>query len=84
MRRISLTCAAAGLAVAALAASSPAKATPFHVIRWDTTGVCQVWDNGIPTTPWPGDYHIVTRSMPTYDTALRVKGHMLRHGHCTL
>jgi hypothetical protein len=81
MRRLSLTCAA-GLAVAALAASGPAKANPFHLVRWDSTGYCQVWDNGFPTAPWPSDYRVVTRSIPTYGDAIRVKGHMLRHGHC--
>jgi hypothetical protein len=53
MRRVSLLCAAAMLAVTALAASTPAKADPFHLIRWSDSGFCQIWDEGIPTAPWP-------------------------------
>jgi hypothetical protein len=40
MRRLSALCAAAGLGLAALAASSPAQADPFHLIRWSDTGFC--------------------------------------------
>jgi hypothetical protein len=37
MRHISLLSAAAALAVTALSASTPAKADPFHLIRWMDT-----------------------------------------------
>jgi len=56
MRRLSLLCATAFIAVTALAATSPAEAA-FHVIRWHDTGFCQVWDEasrsrrGRRTTP---------------------------------
>jgi len=43
MRRFSILCAAAGIAVTALAATSPAEAA-FHVIRWQDTGFCHVKD----------------------------------------
>ena len=82
MRPISLTCAA-GLALAALAISGSAKASPYHLIRWEGTGFCQVWDNGIATKPWPSNYRVVTHGMSSFGTALRVKDHMLKHGHCT-
>jgi hypothetical protein len=59
MRRISILCAAAGLGLSALAATSPAQAS-LHLIRWNDTGFCQVWDNSIPTTPWPLNYMTVT------------------------
>ena len=48
MRRISLLCAAAGLAVTAFVAASPAEAG-YHLIRWQDTGFCQIWDESIPT-----------------------------------
>ena len=51
MRHISLLSAAAALAVTALSTSTPAKADPFHLIRWSDTGFCQIWDEGIPTAP---------------------------------
>jgi len=82
MRRISLTCAAAGLIATALAAASPAKADPYRVIRWDGTGFCQVWDEGIPTRPRPSDYRVMTKPVHSFATALAVKDHMLRHHHC--
>ena len=50
MRRLSMLCVAAGLAVTALAAASPAEAS-YKVIRWDGSGICQIWDNAIPTKP---------------------------------
>jgi hypothetical protein len=81
MRRISVVCAAAGLAVTALAATSPAEAG-FHVIRWQNTGFCQIWDNSIPTYPWPGNYRVVTHRLPTFGYALAVKDGMLRRHHC--
>jgi hypothetical protein len=82
MRRISTLCAVAGLALTAIAAISPAKAD-YHVIRWHDTGFCQVWDNSIPTAPWPSNYSVVSHSMPTFVAALGVKDRMLHHGHCT-
>ena len=82
MRRISMLCAAAGLAVTALAATRPAQAS-FHLIRWHGTGFCQVWDNTIPTTPWPANYTTVSHRLPTFESALAVKDVMLHKGHCS-
>jgi hypothetical protein len=81
MRRISILCAAAGLGLAALAATSPAEAA-FHLIRWDGNGYCQVWDQGIPTKPFPSDYKTVSTPVPTVVEALAVKEHLLRKRVC--
>lgn len=81
MRRILIPCAAAGLGLTALAATSPAEAA-FHLIRWDGTGYCQVWDQTIPTKPFPSDYRTVSAPVPTLVEALAVKEHMLRQGKC--
>jgi hypothetical protein len=81
MRRISMLCAAAGLGLAALAATSPAEAA-FHLIRWDVTGYCQVWDQGIATKPFPSDYKTVGAKVPTPVEALAVKEHLLRKRVC--
>ncbi len=43
MRRLSTLCIAAGLAAAAFVATSPAEAA-YHLIRWQGTHVCQIWD----------------------------------------
>jgi hypothetical protein len=83
MRRISLLVAAAALAVTALSASTPAKADPFHLIRWSDTGFFQIWDEGIPTTPWPGNYMVVSVTMPTFLDVLTIKSNMLATGACS-
>ncbi|MET4172032.1 hypothetical protein ABIB99_003123 [Bradyrhizobium sp. LA6.1] len=82
MRRISVLCAAAGLAVTAFVAASPAEAS-YHLIRWQDTGFCQIWDESIPTAPWPSDYARVGTTVPTFVDALVLKDHALKNGHCT-
>jgi hypothetical protein len=81
MRRISALCAAAFLGLTALAATSPAQAA-FHLIRWDGTGFCQVWDEGVPTKPFPSDYKTVSAPVPTLVEALAVKESLMRKGAC--
>ncbi len=83
MRRWSTLCAAAGLAVVAFVAASPADAG-FHVIRWQDTGFCQIWDESIPTTPYPSNYTVVMGAVaPTFVDALIMKDGLLRAGTCT-
>ena len=82
MRRFSMLCAAAGLAAAAFVAASPAEAG-YHLIRWHDSGVCQIWDESIPTTPWPAGYHRASASVPTFLDALALKDHALKAGHCS-
>jgi hypothetical protein len=82
MRRILALCAAAGLGLAALAATSPAEAA-FHLIRWDVTGFCQVWDESLPIKPFPSDYKTVSRPVPTFVSALSVKEKLMRKRVCT-
>jgi hypothetical protein len=74
--------AVAGLGFTALAAASPAQAA-FHVIRWHDTGFCQIWDNSLPTAPWPVHYTTVTHRLHTFGHALEVKEVLLRKGTCT-
>jgi hypothetical protein len=82
MRRISLLVAAAGMAVMALAAASPAQAG-YHLIRWHDSGFCQIWDENIPTAPWPSNYSVIVGSdVPTFGDALVYKDGMLRNGTC--
>ncbi|WBL76998.1 hypothetical protein I3J27_28820 [Bradyrhizobium xenonodulans] len=82
MRRMSMLCAAAGLAVTAFVAASPAEAS-YHLIRWQDTGFCQIWDESIPTTPWPAGYARVSATVPTFVDALVLKDASLKNGHCT-
>ena len=81
MRRLPLLCAAAGLSLAALAATSPAQAG-YHLIKWDVTGFCQVWDENIPIQPFPTTYKKVSASVPSLIDILSVKDSMVRAGPC--
>jgi hypothetical protein len=81
MRRIFGFCAVAAIGFTALAASSPANAA-YHLIRWQDTGFCQIWDESIPTTPWPAGYHRASASVPTFVDALMVKDAALKSGSC--
>jgi hypothetical protein len=83
MRHLRVILAAAAVAVTAFAAASPAEAAPFHVIRYADTGFCQVWDNGIPTTPWPA-YTVMSHRHWTFERTLAVKGWLLHKGYCSL
>jgi len=81
MRRLSVLCAAAALGLTALAATSPAQAA-FHLIRWHDTGFCQVWDQSLPTAPFPSNYSAVSGEVPTFVEALATKEALLRRGTC--
>jgi hypothetical protein len=83
MRRATALCAA-GIAIAALAVASPAQAG-YYLIRWDNTGVCQVWSEGLSFKPprWPSDYEIVSKPFPTFSTAMAAKEALRQRGRCT-
>ena len=83
MLRLTALAATAGLALTAIVATSPAEAA-FNLIRWDGTGVCQVWDQSIPTKPVPSNYKTVSKPLPTFVAALAVKDGMLKKGSCKL
>jgi hypothetical protein len=81
MRKLSILAAATGLVATALVAASPAQAA-YSIIRWEGTGFCQIWDNNIPTQPFPSNYTTVGASLPTFFDALSVKDGMIRTGTC--
>ena len=81
MRRVFALCAASSLV---LAATAPAQAAPFHLIKWSGTGICQVWDESIPTKPFPSNYKMVSKRVPTLAAALAVKDGMLKKGKCSI
>ncbi len=82
MRKLSTLCAAAGITLAAFAATAPANAA-YHLIRWQDTGFCQIWDENIPTTPFPANYTVVAGAVaPTFWDALLMKDGLLRAGTC--
>jgi hypothetical protein len=82
MRRATL-CAAAAIAAAAFAVTSPAHAA-FHLIKWSGTGICQVWNESVPTKPFPSDYRVVSKPVASFDAALAVKNGLMKRGVCKL
>jgi hypothetical protein len=79
MRRLAIL-AAAGIA---FAATSPAEAA-FHLIRWQDSGFCQIWDESILTLPWPPNYIVIIGSeVPTFGDALVFKDGLLHNGTCS-
>ena len=81
--RVTVLSAAAAVTLSAFAATAPAEAA-FHLIRWDGTGVCQIWDEGVPGKPIPSTYKMVSKPVPTFTAALAVKDGMLKSGSCKL
>jgi hypothetical protein len=73
--------AAAGLAVTSILTASPAEAA-YRVIRWNGTGVCQIWNYALPTRPFPLNYRVMSRGMPTFKSALRAKHRNWRRWRC--
>jgi hypothetical protein len=82
MRRVTTLCAAACVAVVALAVS-PAQAG-YYLIRWDNTGVCQVWNESFQMKPprWPSDYKVVSKPIETFTAALDAKEKLRQRGSC--
>jgi hypothetical protein len=83
MHRLFALGAVAAIGFTMLAASSPAEAA-FHLIRWQDSGFCQIWDESIPTAPWPLNYSVIIGSeVPTFGDALVFKDGLLRNGTCS-
>jgi hypothetical protein len=90
MRRASALCAAVCLAVAAIAVAAIAVVSPaeagYYVIRWDNTGICQIWNEDLTFKPlqWPSDYKVVSKPVPTLSAAMTVQEKMRLQHRCTL
>ena len=85
MRRLPALCAAACIAVAAVAVVSPAEAD-YYLIRWDNTGACQVWNDTLTFTPWrwPSDYKVISKPVPAFSIAFAEKEKLRQQGRCTV
>jgi len=74
MRRLTSLAAAAAMAAAAVASpvfAAPAAKSGYYVIRWDNTGICQIWNTELQSKPmeWPSTYKIVSKPVPTFNEA---------------
>ncbi len=86
MRRFTALGAAIGIATSALAVATPAQAAGYYVIRWDNTGICQIWNEDLSFRPleWPSHYKVVSRPVPTFAEASAIQIKMRDQRHCTL
>jgi hypothetical protein len=56
------------------------------VIRWDNTGICQIWNEDLQYKPmqWPSDYKVVSKPVPTLSGAIAMQENMRQQRRCTL
>jgi hypothetical protein len=85
MHRATAALCAAAIAVSALAVAAPAQAG-YYVIRWDNTGICQIWNEDLRYKPmqWPSEYKVVSKPVPTFSAAMDVQLKMREQRHCAL
>jgi hypothetical protein len=81
MRRLLSVCAILSVAAPVFAVTSPAQASPYHVIRW-SSGRCQVWDAFWQSPTWLNDYSIITGTLPTWDAASETKARLIQEHRC--
>jgi hypothetical protein len=90
MRRVTTLCAAIGIAVSALAAPAMAgRRAPeagYYVIRWNDTGVCQIWNTDLRYRPAQlfSKYKVVSKLMPTFVAAAETQRQLRIARGCTL
>jgi hypothetical protein len=85
MRRITALGAAVGIAISAVAVAAPAQAG-YYVIRWENTGICQIWNEDLKSKPmeWPSHYKVVSKPVPTFNEASAIQIKMRDERRCFL
>ncbi len=86
MRRVLALCAVAGITSTVFAGPASAK-VGYYVIRWDNTGICQIWNEDLHYKPlqWgPSTYKVVSKSFPTFVAANDVQLKLRAERRCTL
>ena len=92
MRRVTALCAAAAMLASTAAIARPMlhhqqqQQSGYYVIRWDDTGVCQIWNTDLTQKPWQvfSQYKIVSKTVPTFAAAATIQEDMRMTRHCTL
>jgi hypothetical protein len=87
MRRFTALCAAAAMVASTAAIARPMQQqSGYYVIRWDNTGVCQIWNTELQQQPvhFLSDYKVVSKPVPTFTEAVAVQDKMRMDRHCTL
>jgi len=85
MRRALALCAVAGIASSVFAMPASAK-VGYYVIRWDNTGICQIWNEDLKYKPieWPSHYKVVSKPVPTFADASAIQIKMRDERRCSL
>ena len=88
MRRVTALAAAAAfvLSTAAIARPMHHPESGYYVIRWDNTGVCQIWNTELQEKPvkFLSDYAVVSKPVPTFTQAAAIQENMRMSRRCTL
>jgi hypothetical protein len=92
MLRLTALCAAAigistiAISTVAVARPMPAPAAGYYVIRWDNTGVCQIWNTELQEKPihFLSDYQVVSKPVPTFTAAAEIQEKLRFSRRCTL
>jgi hypothetical protein len=85
MRRTSILSAIVGIVVLS-GVTTPVRAAGYYVIRWENTGICQIWNQDLTRKPieWPSHYKVVSKPFPTFSDAMAVQLKMREQRSCTL
>ena len=76
----------AGIATSMFAVPASA-AVGYYVIRWDNTGICQVWNEDLKYKPFQwgtSTYKIVSKPLPTFTAASDLQIKLRAERRCTL
>jgi hypothetical protein len=87
MRRVTALCAAALVVASSAAVARPMpQQSGYYVIRWDNTGVCQIWNTDLQQQPlrFFSDYKVVSKPVPTFAAANAIQEQMRMSRSCTL
>ncbi|WP_315775968.1 MULTISPECIES: hypothetical protein [unclassified Bradyrhizobium] len=89
MRRLTTFAAATAIAAASIvptAFAAPAPTSGYYVIRWDNTGICQIWNTELQSKPveWPSTYKIVSKPVPTFVEATNIQLKLRDERRCFL
>lgn len=85
MRRMTTLSAIVGIA-SMLGLTSPSQAAGYYVIRWENTGICQIWNSDLAYKPleWPSHYKVVSKPAPTFADAMAAQLKMREQHSCAL
>jgi hypothetical protein len=87
MRRVTALCAALAVVASTAAVARPMpQQSGYYVIRWDDTGVCQIWNTDLTQKPWQlfSQYKAVSKPVPTFAAAATIQEQMRVSRRCTL